>query len=114
MKKALLFCLFALTLSFSFANSISDFIACDQPVNLVKTGNASGSIAFSWSGMDTCDGYEVQYERLSDGYTSAWQYTSNSAFTFSGLASGTYKFRFRSVCGSQVSSFIVVEDQIWF
>ncbi|MCU0391341.1 MAG: hypothetical protein MUE81_09510, partial [Thermoflexibacter sp.] len=46
----------------------------------------------------------------SDGYASPEWTTAATSFTFTGLTAGAYKFYFATVCGGDVSEFIVIDD----
>ena len=114
MKKVIFFFLFAFAITSTFALSTPNDLTCAEPTNITNTSSLAGSISFTWDGcMGCCNGYEVQYVRLSDGYTSPLYSTASSSITLTGLASGEYEFYFRTVCDGGVSGFIVVEDNIW-
>ena len=101
-----------MTLALGFANDSET--TCGVPDNVSVVSTSSGSITFDWDDCASgCQEYEVRYVRLADGFVSSWRSTSSSNNTFSGLASGTYEFHFRTVCGGSVSGFIVIQDNIW-
>lgn len=114
MKKVIFFILFAFAMTTTFALSTTNDLTCSEPTNITNTGSLAGTISFSWDGCSSCNGYEVKYVRLSDGYTSSLFSTTSASITLTGLASGEYAFYFRTVCGDGgVSGFIVIEDSIW-
>ena len=96
-----------------FAKPADFFKVCASPQNVAVTSLNVGNVSFDW---DDCSGgcteYKVNYTRREDSYTSSDFITANSAISFSSLTDGTYDFYFYTVCGSQTSSFIVVEEII--
>jgi Fibronectin type III domain len=111
MKNLLSVFAFLIPMLFAFANPQSPETTCPAPSNVHVTGTGSGSISFDW---DNCNcfstGFTVKYQRLSDGYTSPEVSVTSSNHTFSGLQAGSYKFFFKTVCGSEVSGIIGIED----
>jgi len=117
MKKSLIFLLLVLPLAFGFSglkNDKTTACTCSAPSNVELTFQDSGSISFDWDDCG-CFGFtefKVKYTRAEDHYSSPEYSTGSSNYSFSNLPSGTYDFYFKTVCGSEGSSFIVIEDQI--
>ncbi len=109
MKKILFFIAFFLPVVFAFSPAASVDASCDTPGNVHKTGSTDASMTFAWDASGGT-GYKVYYVRRSDGYTSQQWTTTNTSFTFPGLSAGAYSFYFASVCGGEVSGYIVVDD----
>jgi hypothetical protein len=113
MKNLLSVFAFLLTMLFASANPQSPETSCPAPSNVQVTGSGSDYISFDW---DNCNcfatGFKVQYQRLSDGYTSGEVLVTSSDYTFSGLQAGDYKFFFKTVCGVETSAAIVIEDRV--
>ncbi len=103
----------ALPLAFAFAPP-SGTTDCDCPSisNLQKTGQASGSISWSWNGSLSATRYETWYVRRSDNYTCGPVSVTSTAHSFTGLAAGDYTFYFQAMCGDAPSQVIGVEDII--
>jgi len=76
------------------------------------TSQSASSASFSWNPVSGASKYVVFYHREGDNYTSSEIYTTSTAISFSGLSSGTYDFHFATVCGSEISSFIIIEDLV--
>lgn len=112
MKKHLLLLALVLPMLTGFSMSESPEIStCPNPQNVSVTAKSSGSISFDWDGVDAV-AYEVYYVRKSDGYASPIYTAGNSDYVFSGLPAGGYEFFFRTDCGSTVSDWIGVEDEV--
>ncbi len=113
MKNLLSVFAFLIPMLFAFANPQSPETTCPTPANVHVTGTSSGSISYDW---DSCNcfstGFSVNYQRLSDGYTSPEVFVTSSDYTFNGLQAGDYKFFFKTHCGSEVSATIFLEDRI--
>lgn len=86
-------------------------LTCQAP-NATVTGFSSGSVSFSWDGVEGATAYKVYYVRKDDNYTSQEYTTGNTSIAFSELPSGTYDFYFATVCGGQTSSFLILSDLI--
>jgi len=84
---------------------------CPAP-QVFLTGQSAGSASFSWNAVSGASEYVVYYVRQGDFYTSAQTHTHNTSITYSGLPSGTYKFYFATVCGSEQSGIIIIEDLV--
>lgn len=92
-------------------NPASFEVYCPAP-QVSVTGLSTGSASFSWNVVNEASEYVVFYVRQADQYTSQQTYTPNTSITFSGLPTGVYDFYFATVCGSEVSSYIIIEDLI--
>ncbi len=95
--------------SVSFSAEVLPKNDCEAPTNLVKTGQTTSAISFSWNGTGQ---HVVKYVRQSDGYTSPDIFVSGTSYTFSDLTAGSYTFYFATDCDGEVSDFIVTEDVI--
>lgn len=84
--------------------------ACGTVGNIVKTGQTSNTISFSWDDVSGATGYEVWYVRVADNYTSTPAVITNTGFTFSGLSAGRYVFYITTKCGGEQSEIMVLED----
>ncbi len=76
------------------------------------TSQSSGSAFFLWNTVSGASGYVVFYIRQGDNYSSQEIYTTNTSISYSGLPSGVYNFYFATVCGSELSEIIIVEDLV--
>ncbi|MCB0544124.1 MAG: fibronectin type III domain-containing protein [Saprospiraceae bacterium] len=85
-------------------------LTCPPP-DVVVTDKTSDSVTFSWSTFSGAT-YKAWYYRSEDSFTSSEVTTGSSSITFSDLPPGTYDFYFATVCGEEVSSYIVVDDLI--
>lgn len=94
--------------AFSLPSKVPTICNCDPVSNIVKTGQGTGSVTYTWDGQDEATGYEVWYVR--GLYTSPVYSTSNTSFTFDGLVSGSYTFYFRALCGTAESGLIGAND----
>jgi len=83
--------------------------SCPVP-QVALTSQSTGSASFSWNAVSGASGYVVFYIRQGDNYTSQQTYTTNRTISYSGLPSGTYNFYFATVCGSENSEVIIIED----
>ena len=104
-----------LTVSISIGFAFTEFstLTCTAPQNVATTLNSGGDISFDWDDCTgSCTEYKVKYVRQGDQYTSSEYTTSVSSFSFTGLTTGTYDFYFYTVCGTQVSPFITIEENI--
>jgi len=86
-------------------------LACPGPEVSIANQSAS-SITFSWAPVSGASQYKTWYRRHGASETSQQLGTSNTQFTYSGLPSGTYDFYFVTVCGSEMSGFIIIEDLV--
>lgn len=99
-----------LPLTFAFADAPDACETCIEP-SPQATQISSSSISFSWAAVTGATGYEAKWTR-SDGVFSKVYFTTTNDITFSNLTSGTYQFRFRTICGKQTSGWIITEDFI--
>ncbi len=84
---------------------------CPEPqVNV--TSQSGGSASFAWNAVNGAPEYVVFCIKQGDNYPSREVYTYNISITLSGLPSGTYDFYFATVCGTEFSEFIIVEDLV--
>ena len=84
---------------------------CPGP-HVSVTSQSTGSVSFTWNAVSGDSEYIVFYIRQSDNYTSSQIYTHNTSITYSGLPSGTYRFYFATVCGSEISEIIIIDDLV--
>ncbi len=94
------------------ATAIPDDCTCNAPSNVTVTSQTSSSVSLAWSPAFGAAAYEVWYVRTGDGYTSSTTTVSGTSISYTGLATGTYRFYFRTNCGNEVSEVIVLEDLI--
>lgn len=87
-------------------------VSCPGISSLQEASQGSNSIAYSWSPGAYNPQYRVWYIRQEDSSFSGYFYTYNNAYEFSGLSAGHYTFYFQVVCGSEISSWIGIEDVI--
>ena len=87
-------------------------ITCPTPTGMSVTAKTSGSVSFAWNTMSGASGYQVYYVRLSDSSTSSVMTTGSPAITVSGLAPGTYRFYFATVCDSGTSDYVVIDETV--
>ncbi len=83
---------------------------CPEPTDISLTGKTSTTASFDWPDAGSESDYNVYY--TCGEYTSSTFKTSSSNYTFTALIAGTYDFYFQTDCGSEVSEWIIVEDQI--
>lgn len=76
------------------------------------TSQSSGSASFSWNAVSGSSEYVVYCIKQGDNYPSRETHTRNTSVTFSGLSSGTYNFYFATVCGTELSDIIIIEDLV--
>ncbi len=88
-------------------------LVCNTPQNVSTTSIDQGDISFDW---DDCSGgcteYKLKYYREEDSFGSEEYTASNSSFSFINLPTGSYKFYFATDCSGQISSFIIIEENI--
>jgi len=94
-----------------FTNPALVKLTCPGP-QVSVTGHSTGSASFSWNAVSGASEYVVFYIRQSDHYTSAQIHTHNTSISYSGLPAGTYNFYFATVCGSELSEIIIIEDLV--
>jgi hypothetical protein len=85
--------------------------ACPAP-QVTAINRSTGSASFSWNAVGESSQYVVFYIRQGDNYNSQPTYTLNTSITYFGLSSGVYDFYFATVCGSELSEIIIVEDLV--
>lgn len=85
-------------------------LTCPTPTGMSVTAKTSSSVSFAWNTMSGASGYQVYYVRLADSSTSSVMTTGSPAITVSGLAPGTYRFYFATVCDSGTSDYVVLDD----
>lgn len=78
----------------------------------VSVTQQSGGFSFSWDAVGGASGYKVWYRRHEDNYTSSPVSTGSTSISFTTLPAGTYDFYFQTVCGTDSSPYIVVDDLI--
>jgi hypothetical protein len=98
--------------SFSAATAIGNGCSCGAPSSPSVTSQSAVSITLAWSPGYGALNYEVWYVRTNDSYTSSVSTVSSASINYTGLASGTYRFYFRSNCDEGKSDIIVLEDII--
>lgn len=86
-------------------------VNCPGPQVSVSS-QSSGAVSFSWNPVSGASEYVVFYVRQSDQYTSPQTQTQSTHISYTGLASGHYHFYFATVCGSELSEIIIIEDLI--
>jgi hypothetical protein len=84
--------------------------ACASVTNVQRVAQVSGSNSYTWTAVPGASQYKVWYKRLSNGQTSSATFTSNTSFTFTGLAGGEYTFYFATVCIGDESNIIGIDD----
>ena len=112
MKIAIFFLTVFLPLTFGFSMPEEKKLTnCPDPANVTVVSKTSSSISFEW---DDCECVPTEYRvyYVTGGYTSSEYATTSSQYTFTGLSAGEYSFYFYTVCGTEVSGFIVVTDTI--
>ena len=109
---SLLFMLLHATDDFSSENSVTATSTCPEVSNLHKTFETSNSFACAWNAANGATEYKLWYSRQEDNFTSGYFYTTNVAYTFTGLTTGRYTFYVATVCGTETSGWVVVEDDI--
>ena len=115
MKKMLI--LVALLTPFLFAfttmDKVETLVTCDDPENVAETAHTVTDISFSW---DTCNcdetSYKVYYWKKGEASPGPDNFTTNTSYPFTGLSTGTYNFYFQTICGSETSGFVIIEDII--
>jgi len=85
--------------------------SCPGP-QVSVTSQSTGAASFSWGSVDGATQYMVYYVRQSDNHTSQPIQTTSTSIVFSGLTSGYYNFCFATVCGSELSGWIIIEDLV--
>jgi hypothetical protein len=112
MKKMLFFLLFATSMAYAFTPTDDAIADCNCPAvtSVQKTRGGSGTAGWSWLGVSGATEYELWYYRHADGFTSSTSVVTATNAVFTGLAGGEYTFYFRTVCGSEGSSFIGIHD----
>lgn len=98
--------------SFTTLQAVTVAAATCTPPQPVVNGYSSGYVSFTWQAVDGATTYQVYYTRQEDNYTSSTTTTGATTISYSNLPHGTYDFYFRSVCGGDVSSFIIEDDLI--
>lgn len=84
---------------------------CPGPqVAVVSQG--AGEVSFSWNTVSGATGYVVYYVRQNDNYTSTPDFTQSTSIAYCDLPSGRYNFCFATVCGSEYSAIIIIEDLV--
>ena len=102
--------LFIAIIGFSFTPEKED--SCSTPQNVSVTSIDRGDITFDWDDCISCNGYIVKYYHEEGNYWSGNFSTTSSTISFTELPSGNYDFYFATDCGTVISSFIIIEEQI--
>lgn len=84
---------------------------CSAP-SPFQSGQGSGTLSFAWAPVGDATGYQIQYLNKSTNTLSNPVATGDAHVTVSGLAAGAYRFYFATVCGDQLSEFVIVDDLI--
>lgn len=108
--KVSLFLLFPLLLGFLPPPTDHETTCPGPQVSVSSQG--SGEVSFSWNAVSGASGYVVYFVREDENYTSFPIFTQNTSIVYSGLPSGRYNFCFATVCGSEYSAIIIVEDLV--
>ncbi len=96
---------------FMFTNpGPGEAVNCPPASNLHKTVATSNSYSIAWSSVGEATQYKVWYVRLADGFVGTAAFTTGKAHTFTSLTPGRYVFYVATVCGSETSGFIGIED----
>lgn len=102
--------LISMLLMFSVPDSTEN--TCPTPSN-VQVYEADPGLIFDW---DDCNcsytTYKIKYYRQADNHMSPDYSTGNSNYTFSSLPNGIYDIYIWTVCGSEVSDAIIIEDLV--
>ena len=85
-------------------------LTCQVP-SVSKTGQTSKSVSFDWNAVSGATTYVVWCTNKTTNNSWAVN-TGNTSIDFPGLAPGTYKFEFGTVCGEESSEFVVIDDLI--
>ena len=112
MKKLLFFLALFLPFTFGFSMpEVENLTTCSDPANVSVVSKTSSSISFDW---DDCGCGQTEYRvyYVQGEYVSPESSTTSSSFTYTGLSAGTYSFYFYTVCGAEVSGFVVLEDTL--
>ena len=113
MKRLFSCIIFTLTfiIGYSFHSQLS--LECTAPQNVNTASILGGNISFDWDNCTgSCTEYAIYYVREEGSYYSPEFTTSSSDISFSNLEDGTYDFYFVTVCGSERSAAIVIEEFI--
>jgi hypothetical protein len=107
---AFLFAFLPSVLGYQPAPNATTTCACSSVTNVQRVAQSSGTNSYTWTAATGASQYKVWYKRLSNCQTSSESYTSNTSFTFSGLAGGEYTFYFAAVCIGEESNIIGIDD----
>lgn len=78
-----------------------------------KTQQSTNSVSFSWAPVSDGASYQIFWVRAADNQSGAVQSVSNTSITFSGLAPGNYSFYFATNCGTESSSYVILDEIIY-
>jgi hypothetical protein len=113
MLKTVVFWLFLQPLSF-FCPDGSGAVTenCPAVSGFHKTGETASTFSVAWLSVGDATQYKVWCVRQSDSCVVTSASTTGTTYTFTDLAPGRYVFYVATVCGSDESGFIGIEDII--
>ena len=83
-------------------------LTCPGP-SVWQSGQGNKSVSFAWLAVSGADGYRVYfYNKTTNEYSPTYN-VGSANFTASNLETGTYTFYFATVCGEEVSEFVIVD-----
>lgn len=88
-------------------------LTCPGP-NVWQSGQGSKSVSFAWLAVSGADGYRVYYYNKTTNEYSPTYNIGSTNFTASNLTDGTYAFYFATVCGEEVSEFVIQDNVVVF
>ncbi len=110
--KIMLFLFLLLPAFAAQAAIVGDPVAVCPAPSPYKTSQATSSVSFSWAPVSDGASYQAYWVRTDNNQTGSLQTTSNTSITFSGLDSGHYRFYFATNCGTESSSYVIIDDVI--
>ena len=87
-------------------------LTCPTISSLQKDAQTGTSVTYVWTHAYSGAQYRVWYVRQEDNAFGGYFYTYNNVYEFSGLSAGHYTFYIQTVCGSETSAWIGIEDVI--
>ncbi len=108
--KIMLFLFLLLPASGSEAAIMGDPVTVCPTPSPYKTSQATSTVSFSWAPVSDGANYQAYWVRTDINQTGSVQTTDNTSITFLGLDSGHYRFYFATNCGTESSSYVIIDD----
>ena len=107
----IMFFLFLLLPAFAAqAAIIGDPVTVCPTPSPYKTSQATSTVSFSWAPVSDGASYQAYWVCTDNNQTGSVQTTDNTSITFLGLDSGHYRFYFATNCGTESSSYVIIDD----